>query len=91
MKKLIVMAATAVLLSSVSMSTFASSKSFEHRCKLQAEKHKISADKMDAYVKDCVEKHEKWAKHKHTKMEKKKEMNEAPKAESPAAPAEPAK
>ena len=94
MKRLIVMAATAALLTSVSMSTFASSKSYEHSCKEQAEKHKISADKMDAYVKDCITKHKKWAKHKHKKMEKKKEMKEAPKAEAPDTPAtsaEPAK
>jgi hypothetical protein len=91
MKKLIVMAATAALLTSVSMTTFAAGKSYEDRCKVQAEKHKISADKMDEYVKDCVAKHEKWAKnHKHKKMEKKKEMKEAPKAEAPAAPATPA-
>lgn len=92
MKKLIMMAATAALLGSVSMSTFAAGKSFEDRCKAQAEKHKVSTDKMDAYVKDCVEKHKKWMKHKHKhkKVEKKKEMKEAPKAEAPAAPAEPA-
>jgi undecaprenyl pyrophosphate synthase len=86
MKKLIVMAATAALLTSVSMSTFAAGKSLEDRCKAQAEKHKIGEDKMDAYVKECVEKHMKHMKHKHKKAEKK----EAPKAEAPAAPATPA-
>lgn len=90
MKKLIVLAAAAALLTSVSLPTFASDKSYEHRCKVQAERHKISADKMDAYIKDCVEKHEKWAKRKHKKMEKSKEMKKAPKAEAPAAPATPA-
>jgi len=90
MKKLIVMAATAALLASVSMTTFAAGKSFEDKCKAQAEKHKISADKLDAYVKECVEKHERWAKKHHKKMEKKKEMKAAPKAEAPSAPATPA-
>lgn len=94
MKRLIVMAAAAALLTSVSMSAFASTKSYEHSCKAQAEKHKIAADKMDAYIKQCVERHEKWAKRKHKKMEKKmekkKEMKEAPKAAAPAAPATPA-
>jgi hypothetical protein len=86
MKKLIVMAATAALLASLSMSTFAASKSVENRCKAQAEKHKVSEDKLDAYVKECVEKHMKRMKHKR----KTAETKEAPKAEAPAAPAAPA-
>jgi hypothetical protein len=94
MKKLIVMAATAALLTSVSVSTFAAGKSFEDICKAQAEKHKISADKMDAFVKECVEKHKKRMKHKHEKAVNKKEMKQALKTAAPAVsatPAEPAK
>jgi hypothetical protein len=59
MKKLMVLAATAALLAGVSMSSFAAGKSLEERCKALAEKHKIAEDKMDAYVKTCVEKHTK--------------------------------
>jgi hypothetical protein len=83
MKKLIVMAATAALFTSVSVSTFAARKSFEDTCKAQAEKHEISADMMDAYVKECVEKHMK-------KAVKRKDMKQAPKTEAPTVPASPA-
>jgi hypothetical protein len=81
MKKFIMLAAAATLLTGISMSSFASGKSLEERCKAQAEKHKIAADKLDAYVKTCVEKHMKHA--KHAKHEKKA-------AHEPAAPAAPA-
>jgi len=81
MKKLIALAAAAALLSGVSMSSFAAGKSVEERCKAQAEKHKIAEDKLEAYVKTCVEKHTKHAK-----------MSAAPApAAAPAAPAAPGK
>lgn len=89
MKKLIVMAATAVLFTSVSVSTFAAGRSFEGRCKAQAEKYKISTDKMDAFVKECVEKHEKWMKRKYNKAGRKKEMNQTPENQEPIEPALP--
>jgi hypothetical protein len=84
MKRLIVLAASAALLAGVSVSSFASTKSVESRCKAQAEKHKISEDKLDAYVKTCVDKHMKHMKRvKHVKHEQKA----APEAATPAAPA----
>ena len=90
MKRLIVLAASAALLASVSVSSFASTKSVENRCKAQAEKHKISEDKLDAYVKTCVDKHMKHMKRvKHIKHEKKAEAPAA--APVAPAPAEPAK
>ena len=69
MNKLIVLVASAALLTSISVSSFAATKSFEDRCKAQAEKHKIGEDKLDSYVKTCVEKHMKRV--KHVKLEKK--------------------
>ena len=89
MKRLIVLAASAALLASVSISSFASTKSVENRCKAQAEKHKISEDKLDAYVKTCVDKHMKHMKRvKHIKHEKKAEAPAvAPEAPAPAEPA----
>jgi len=85
MKKLMVLAVSAALLTSVSVSSLAATKSVEERCKALAEKHKISEDKLDAYVKTCVAKHMKRMKHhKHAKKEKKAA---APAASAPAAPA----
>lgn len=60
MKKLVVLTAAVALLSGVSMSTFAA-KSPEEKCKAKAEKQHVSADKLDAFVKTCVEKHSKHA------------------------------
>ena len=92
MKRLIVLAASAALLAGVSVSSLASTKSVENRCKAQAEKHKISEDKLDAYVKTCVEKHMKHMKRvKHVKHEKKAEAPAAAPAPAAPAPAEPAK
>jgi hypothetical protein len=98
MKKLIVLVVSAALLASVSVSSFASTKSVEKRCKAQAEKHKISEDKLDAYVKTCVDKHMKHMKRvKHVKHEKKAEAPAAAPIVAPTAapaapaPAEPAK
>lgn len=58
MKKLIALTAAAALLSGVSVSSFAA-KSPEEACKAKAEKQHVSADKMDAFIKTCVEKHNK--------------------------------
>jgi hypothetical protein len=81
MKKMIVLAASAALLTCVSVSSFAATKSLEARCKAQAEKHKVSQDKMDAYIKTCVVKHMKHMKRvKHKKHVKKTEA----KADAPA-------
>lgn len=92
MKKMIVLAASAALLTCISVSSFASTKSFEERCKAQAEKHKISQDKLDAYVKTCVDKHMKHMKHvKHKKHAKKKVAAKADTPAPAAAPAAPAK
>lgn len=95
MKKLIVLAASAALLTSISVSSFAAGKTWEDRCKAQAEKHKISEDKLDAYVKTCVDKHMKHMKRvkhvKHVKHEKKAAPEAAAPAVAPAAaPAAPA-
>ncbi len=87
MKKLLVLAVSAALLTSVSVSSLAATKSAEERCKALAEKHKISEDKLDAYVKTCVAKHMKRVKHhKHAKKEKKAAVP-TPTASSPTAPA----
>ena len=84
MKKLMAMAATAAVLTSVCLSGFAATSSWEEKCKVQAEKHKIGEDKLDAYVKTCVAKHMKHMKRvKYVKHEKKAE----PKAAAPAAAA----
>ena len=84
MKRWIVMVAAAALVTGVPLASFAAGKTVEDKCKAEAEKHKVAADKLDAYVKECVEKHMKHQ--EHAKSEKK----EAPKAEAPAAPAKPA-
>ncbi|MEW5755416.1 MAG: hypothetical protein AB1810_03875 [Pseudomonadota bacterium] len=62
MKKIVAFAAAAALVSIVSANAMATEKAAEHKtsedmCKAQAEKDKVSADKMAAYVKTCVEKH----------------------------------
>jgi len=57
MKKLIAIAASAALLTSISMSSFAAEKSVEDMCKDQAKKEKIASDKVADYVKACVKKH----------------------------------
>lgn len=78
MKKFIVLAASAALLSGMALSGAASAKTVEEVCKAQAEKHKIAADKVEVYVKTCMEKHGK----QHTAA--------APASTTPAAPAAPA-
>ncbi|MBI3771106.1 MAG: hypothetical protein HY272_00160 [Gammaproteobacteria bacterium] len=64
MKKIIAIASAAALLSAFAMPSMAAKKSPEEACKVHAEKDKISADKMDAYLKTCVEKHNRH--HGHT-------------------------
>ena len=77
MKKMIAMAAAGALLTSISLAGFAAEKSVEDKCKEEAVKEKIAADKVDAYVKTCVKKHAK--------------MEGAAPATAPAAPAAPGK
>ena len=83
MKKWMMVAAAAALMS-VSLSGFAAGKSVEERCKAQAEKHKIAEDKLDAYIKTCVEKHTK--KHKHAAAAPATTAAPAAAAPSPATP-----
>lgn len=76
MKKIVAFASAAALLAAFSVPSMASEKKTpEEMCKAQAEKDKVSADKMDAFIKTCVE--------KHTKHSKKA----ADPAAAPAAPA----
>lgn len=56
MKKFIVIASTAALLSAFTMPSMAAKKTPEEVCKARAEKKKIAADKMDEFVQKCVEK-----------------------------------
>jgi hypothetical protein len=92
MKKLIVMATAAALMASVSVSSFAAGKSLHERCEAQAEKHKIAEDKLDAYVKTCVEKHTRKMKHHKAAPAAAPMHVAAPMAPAaPAAPAEPGK
>ena len=59
MKKIIAITASAVLLTAVSMSSFAeenTAKSAEDTCQEQAVKEMVAADKVADYVKACVEK-----------------------------------
>ncbi|MBI3773216.1 MAG: hypothetical protein HY272_11025 [Gammaproteobacteria bacterium] len=60
MKKIIALVSAAALLSAFAMPTMAApKKSAEEVCKTRAEKKQIAADKMDEFVKSCVEKHNK--------------------------------
>jgi len=61
MKKIALLAALS-LLSATTMNAFAAEgkkKTAEEKCKAQAAKQKIGMDKMDEFVKACVEKHSK--------------------------------
>jgi hypothetical protein len=74
------------------VSSLASTKSSEERCKAQAEKHRISRDKPDAYVKTCVDKHMQHIKHvKYNNHTKKKLAARADTPAPAAVPAAPAK
>jgi len=86
MKKLIALTAIAALMSGVSFSTFAAGKSAEEMCKQKAEKQHVSEDKMDAFIKTCVEKHNK----KHTAKHKAAPAAPAGGTAAPAAPETPA-
>lgn len=62
MKKIVAFAAATAMLFAVNV--MAAEKAGEHKtpedmCKAQAEKDQVSADKMAAFVKTCVEKHAK--------------------------------
>ena len=74
----------AVALMSVTLTALAAGKTLEERCRAQAEKHQISADKLDAYVKTCVEKH-------HRRKRPAATTAPAPASAPASAPAEPAK
>lgn len=65
MKKLIAIASVAALMSAFAVPTYAAGKSAEEVCKARAEHKKVAADKMDEFVKTCVEKRMK--KHKGKK------------------------
>jgi hypothetical protein len=56
MKRWMTVAAAAALLN-LSLFGLAAGKTLEERCKAQADRHKIAADKLDAYIKTCVAKH----------------------------------
>ena len=74
MKKLVIVAAVIAMFSLASTVTVMakSKESAQDYCTKQAKKHHVTVDKMDSYMKTCVEKHEK----KHKKA-----------AAKPAAPA----
>ena len=85
MKKLIAIASIAALFSAFAAPTFAAGKSAEEICKARAEHKKVAADKMDAFVKTCVEQRMK----KHHVAKKDPAPAAAPAATpAPAAPAE---
>lgn len=89
MKKTILLASAAALAFAASLPAVAAEhKSHEEMCKEQATKHKVPADKMDAYVKTCVEKH---TRKRHKTHATAPAAPAAPAAEAPAAPTTPAK
>ena len=58
MKKLFAIATVLAVLPAVSMSVSANdANAVQQQCAKAAKKDHVSADKMDAYVKSCVEKH----------------------------------
>jgi TctA family transporter len=75
MKKLAIVAAVIAMFSVAATGTVMakSKESAQDYCTKQAKKHHVTAEKMESYMKTCVEKHEK----KHKKA-----------AAKPAAPAE---
>lgn len=58
MNKFVTLAAAGTLLTGISLSSFAAEKSVEEMCKEQAKKEMIAQDKLGAYVKECVKKHQ---------------------------------
>jgi hypothetical protein len=78
MKKWMVVAAAAAMIN-VSLSGLAAGKTLEERCQAQAEKHRIAAEKLDTYVKTCVEKH-------HTKHKPAASAKDPAPAAAPAGP-----
>ncbi|MBI1424138.1 MAG: hypothetical protein GC149_11770 [Gammaproteobacteria bacterium] len=79
MKKLVIIAAALAMFSAASGTVMAKEKMDKATayCTKLAKKHHVTADKMESYMKTCVEKHEK----KHMK---KKEKPAAPAASTPA-------
>jgi hypothetical protein len=59
MNKIIVAAAAASMLLAGSLPALAAHKTVEQTCKTQAQRHHLTGDKMEAYIKSCVEKHHK--------------------------------
>lgn len=58
MNRFVTLAAAGALMTGISLSALATEKSVEETCKEQAKKEMIAKDKMGAYVKECVKKHE---------------------------------
>ena len=61
MKKFVIAAATVAMLSAITGSVMAAEKVDKATayCEKMAKKHHITADKMDSYMKSCVDKHNK--------------------------------
>ena len=80
MKKLIIVAASIAMLSAITGSAMAAVKVDKATayCEKMAKKHHVTEDKMESYMKSCVEKHNK----SHKKAAAKPA---APAAEAPAA------
>ncbi len=78
MKKLVIVAAAIAMFSAASGTVMAKAKGDKATayCTKLAKKHHVTADKMESYMKTCVEKHEKKLMKKHKKP-----------AAKPAAPA----
>ncbi len=66
-------------------------KTPDETCHALAKKHHVPEDKIDAYMKTCVEKHTKTAHKTHKKAQAAPPAAPAPAAPSGEAPAEPAK
>jgi hypothetical protein len=80
MKKLVIVAAAIAMFSAAFTGTVMAKEKVDRAtayCSKLAKKHHITADKMESYMKTCVEKHQK----KHMK---KKEKPAAPAASTPA-------
>lgn len=81
MKKLVIAAAAIAMFSAASAGTVMAKEkanSANAYCSKLAKKHHVTADKMDSYMKTCVEKHEK----KHKQLAAKKTAK--PAASTPA-------
>jgi len=83
MKKLVILAAVLAMFSVASGTVMAKAKGDKATayCSKLAKKHHVTADKMESYMKTCVEKHEKKRVKKHKKAPAKPA---APAASTPA-------